>query len=104
MNQYLMVQRNPRTALADNMISKSSDDVDKEIFVKDNMEMNMDIQFIPWNDSAQNTSATGDVKFSTQTKVCSRNGIHGLYSFRMKGSKLNEMFEKAGRYRFIFSL
>ena len=96
-----MVQRNPRTALADNMMSKSSDDVDKEIFVKDNMEMNMDIQFIPRNDSAQNTSATGDVKFNMQTKACSRNGIHGLYSFRMEGSRLNEMFEKAGRYKFI---
>ena len=86
------------------MMSKSSDDVDKKIVVKDNMEMKMDIQVIPRNDSAQNTSATGDVKFSMQTKACSRNGIHGLYGFRMKGSRLNEMFEKDGRYRFIFSL
>ena len=43
-------------------------------------------------------------KFSMQTKACSQNGIHVLYGFRMKGSRLNEMFEKAGRYRFIFSL
>ena len=41
--------------------------------------------------------------FSMQTKACSRNGIHGLYSFRIEGSRLNEMFEKAGRYIFIFS-
>ena len=66
--------------------------------------MKMDIQVIPWNDSAQNTSGTSDVKFSMQTKACSWNGIHGLYSFHMKGSRPNEMFEKARRYRFIFSL
>ena len=89
---------------ADNMMSKSSDDVDQKTVVKDNMEMKVDIQVIPWDDSAQNTSDTGDVKFSMQTKACSRNGIHGLYSFRMEGSRLNEMFEKAGRYRFIFPL
>ena len=41
--------------------------------------------------------------FSMQTKACSRNGIHGLYSFHMTGSRLHEMFEKVGRYRFIFS-
>ena len=34
----------------------------------------------------------------------SRNGIHGLYKFRTKGSRLNEMFEKPGRYRFLFPL
>lgn len=89
---------------ADNMMSKSSDDVDQKSVVKDNMEMKMDIHVIPWDDSDQNTSPTGDVKFSMQTKTCSRNGIHGLYSFRMEGSRLNEMFEKVGRYRFIFSL
>ena len=66
------------------------------------MEMNMDIQVIPRNDSAQNNSATGDVKFSMHTKACSHNGIHGLYSFHMKGSKPSEMFKKTGRYRFIF--
>ena len=86
------------------MMSKRSDDIDQKIVVKDNMEMKMDIQVIPRNDFAQNTSAIGDVKFNMQTKACSRNGIHGLYSFHMKGSRPNEMFEKAGRYRFIFSL
>ena len=88
----------------DNTMSKSSDDVDQKTVVKDNMEMKMDIQVIPWNDSTQNTAATGDVKFSRKTNACSRNGIHGLYSFRMEGSRLNEIFKKAGRYIFIFSL
>ena len=86
------------------MTSESSNDLDQELVVKDNMEMHMDIQLIPQDDSAEDTSPTSDVKFSMQTKVCSRNGIHGLYSFRMEGSRLNEMFQKAGRYGFIFSL
>ena len=43
-------------------------------------------------------------KSSMQTKACSRNGIHGLYSFRIEGSRLKEMFEKDGRYIFIFPL
>ena len=30
--------------------------------------------------------------FRMQTKACSRNGIHGLCHFRMKGPRLNEMF------------
>jgi hypothetical protein len=88
----------PHAFKADNM-SKSSDDLDQKSVVKDNMEMKMDIFLIPQDDSAQDTSPAGDVKFSMQTKACSRNGIHGLYSFRMEGSRLNEMFEKAGRYR-----
>lgn len=93
----------PHAFKADNM-SKSSDDLDQKSVVKDNMEMKMDIFLIPQDDSAQDTSPAGDVKFSMQTKACSRNGIHGLYSFRMEGSRLNEMFEKAGRYRFKFSM
>ena len=32
--------------------------------------------------------------YRMQTKACSRNGIHGLYSFHMEESKPNEMFEK----------
>ena len=47
---------------------------------------------------------TNKQNFRMQTEACSQNGIHGLYSFRIEGSRLNEMFEKAGRYRFIFSL
>ena len=35
-----------------------------------------------------------------QEKACSRNGIHGLPLFHIRGSRLNEMFERAGRYRF----
>lgn len=93
----------PHAFKADNM-NKSSDDLDQKSVVKDNMEMKMDIHVIPQDDTAQDTSPTGDVKFSMQTKACSRNGIHGLYSFRMEGSRLNEMFEKAGSYRFIFSM
>ena len=96
-----MVQRNPRTGadefvpmehvqileqsgllnllkVPDNMMIKSLDDVDQKIVFKVNMEMKMDIQVIPRDDSAQNTLATGDVKFSMQTKACSRNGIHGF--------------------------
>ena len=41
---------------------------------------------------------------SVQTKACSRHGIEGLCSSRKGGSRLNEMFEKAGRYRFLFLL
>ena len=76
-------------------MSKGSDDLDQKSVVKNNMEMKMDIFLIHQDDSAQDTY----VKFSMQTKACSRNGIHGLYSFRMEGSRLNEMFEKDGRYR-----
>ena len=46
---------------------------------------------------------TNKQNFKMQTKACSQNGIHGLYTFRMEGSRLTEMFENAGRYRFIFS-
>ena len=42
--------------------------------------------------------------YKPQTKDFSQNGIHGLYSFHMEESRLNEIFEKDGRYRFIFSL
>ena len=38
--------------------------------------------------------------FKMQTKACSRSGIHGLYLFHIEGSRMNEMFEKAGRYKF----
>ena len=41
---------------------------------------------------------------SVQTKACSRHGIQGLCSSRKDESRLNEMFEKAGRYRFLLSL
>ena len=45
-DQYLTVQRNPRTALVDNMMSKSSDDVNQKIVVKDNMEMKTEMLFL----------------------------------------------------------
>ena len=41
---------------------------------------------------------------SVQTKACSRHGIQGPCSSRKDGPRLNEMFEKTERYRFLLSL
>ncbi|XP_057823648.2 structural maintenance of chromosomes flexible hinge domain-containing protein GMI1 isoform X1 [Cryptomeria japonica] len=83
---------------------KSLDVTDQKHIVKDNMEMRMDIRDVRENGFAPEKSAGTDVKYTMQTRTSSRKGVHGLYCFSMEGSRLLEMFTKAGRYRFTFSL
>ncbi|KAH9325961.1 hypothetical protein KI387_006139, partial [Taxus chinensis] len=88
----------PHSFIADNM-DKSSDGTDQKSIVKDSREMKMDIKDVTEMECALETSL-----YTMQTKPSSRKGVSGLYSFSMEGSRLLEMFTKAGRYRFIFSL
>lgn len=83
---------------------KIIDGTDQKYVVKDNMEMRMDIKDIQKHGSAPENSAGNNVKYTIQTRTSSRKGVHGLYCFSMEGSHLLEMFKKAGRYRFTFSL
>lgn len=94
---------------ADFISSGTSENLDQRYIVKSNLEMSMEVTY-------QKKEMSMEVKFteaedlqdarhiySRRVTTSSRKGFHGLYIFPL-GCKFPDLFQKAGVYKFLFSL